>query len=106
MEAVIDKDLAAAMLAKDLNADMFVISTAVPKVCLNYGKSDEKKLDSITTDEAKEYIEEGHFAPGSMLPKIQALVDFVDSTGNMGIVTDPEHLYDAVYGDQGTKIQN
>ena len=106
MEAVIDKDLAAAMLAKDLNADMFVISTAVPKVCLNYGKSDEKKLDSITTDEAREYIKEGHFAPGSMLPKIQALVDFVDSTGHMGIVTDPEHLYDAVYGDQGTKIQN
>ena len=105
-EAVIDKDLAAAMLAKDLNADMFVISTAVPKVCLNYGKSDEKKLDSITTDEAREYINEGHFAPGSMLPKIQALVDFVDTTGNIGIVTDPEHLYDAVYGEQGTKIQN
>ena len=105
-EAVIDKDLAAAMLAKDLNADMFVISTAVPKVCLNYGKSNEKKLDSITTDEAREYINEGHFAPGSMLPKIQALVDFVDITGNIGIVTDPEHLYDAVYGEQGTKIQN
>ena len=105
-EAVIDKDLAAAMLAKDLNADMFVISTAVPKVCLNYGKSNEKKLDSITTDEAREYINEGHFAPGSMLPKIQALVDFVDTTGNIGIVTDPEHLYDAVYGEQGTKIQN
>ena len=105
-EAVIDKDLAAAMLAKDLNADMFVISTAVPTVCLNYGKSNEKKLDSITTDEAREYINEGHFAPGSMLPKIQALVDFVDTTGNIGIVTDPEHLYDAVYGEQGTKIQN
>ena len=105
-EAVIDKDLAAAMLAKDLNADMFVISTAVPKVCLNYGKSNEKKLDSITTDEAREYINEGHFAPGSMLPKIQALVDFVDTTGNIGIVTDPENLYDAVYGEQGTKIQN
>ncbi|MGN1188867.1 MAG: carbamate kinase, partial [Candidatus Ornithospirochaeta sp.] len=106
MEAVIDKDLAAAMLAKDLKADMFVISTAVPKVCLNYGKSDEKKLDVISTDEAKEYIKQGHFAPGSMLPKIQALVDFVDSTGNVGIVTDPEHLYDAVYKDQGTKIKN
>ena len=104
-EAVIDKDLAAAMLAKDLKADMFVISTAVPKVCLNYGKSDEKKLDVISTGEAREYIAQGHFAPGSMLPKIQALVDFVDSTGNMGIVTDPEHLFDAVYGDQGTKIK-
>ena len=48
---------------------------------------------------------EGHFAPGSMLPKIQAIVDFVDSTGNVGIVTDPEHLYEAVYGEQGTKIE-
>ena len=105
MEAVIDKDLAAAMLAKDLKADMFVISTAVPKVCLNYGKSDEKKLDTITTKEAREYIAQGHFAPGSMLPKIQALVDFVESTSNVGIVTDPEHLYDAVYADQGTKIE-
>src|SRR5574344_1923762 len=94
-EAVIDKDLAAAMLAKDLKADLFVISTAVPKVCINFGKPNEKKLDSITTEEAKKYMEEGHFAPGSMLPKIQAIVDFVDSTGNVGIVTDPEHLYEA-----------
>ena len=104
-EAVIDKDLAAAMLAKDLKADLFVISTAVPKVCINFGKPNEKKLDSITTEEAKKYMEEGHFAPGSMLPKIQAIVDFVDSTGNVGIVTDPEHLYEAVYGEQGTKIE-
>ncbi len=103
-EAVIDKDLAAAMLAKDLNADMFVISTAVPKVCLNYGKPDERKLDSMSTAEAEEFIKEGHFAPGSMLPKIQALKDFVSSTGNVGIVTDPENLFDAVYGDMGTKI--
>lgn len=104
-EAVIDKDLAAAMLAKDLKADLFVISTAVPKVCINFGKPNEKKLDSITTEEAKKYMGEGHFAPGSMLPKIQAIVDFVDSTGNVGIVTDPEHLYEAVYGEQGTKIE-
>lgn len=92
------------MLAKDLNADMFVISTAVPKVCLNFGKPEQKTLDTINTEEAEKYMEEGHFAPGSMLPKIQALTDFVKSTGNMGIVTDPENLYDAVYGSQGTKI--
>ncbi len=103
-EAVIDKDLAAAMLAKDLKADMFVISTAVAKVCLNYGKPNQKTLDAITVDEARKYMEEGHFAPGSMLPKIQALTDFVSSTGNTGIVTDPENLYDAVYGSMGTKI--
>ncbi len=104
-EAVIDKDLAAAMLAKDLHADMFVISTAVPKVCLNFGKSDEKRLDVITAGEAEEYMAQGHFAPGSMLPKIQAITDFVKTTGNIGIVTDPEHLYDAVYGDMGTKVK-
>ena len=103
-EAVIDKDLAAAMLAKDLKADMFVISTAVPKVCLNFGKPNQQTLDTISTKDAEKYMAEGHFAPGSMLPKIQALTDFVKSTGNMGIVTDPENLYDAVYGDMGTKI--
>lgn len=103
-EAVIDKDLAAAMLAKDLKADMFVISTAVPKVCLNYGKPNQKTLDEMSVKEAEEYMAEGHFAPGSMLPKIQALTDFVKSTGNMGIVTDPENLYDAVYGAMGTKV--
>lgn len=103
-EAVIDKDLAAAMLAKKLDADLFVISTAVEKVCLNYGKPDQKSLDTIDIDEAKQYIDEGHFAPGSMLPKIQAIVDFVSSTGNMGIITDPANIYDALYGNKGTKI--
>ena len=103
-EAVIDKDLAAAMLAKDLNADLFVISTAVEKVCLNYGKPNQLSLDEIDIEKAKEYIAEGHFAPGSMLPKIQAIVDFVSTTGNVGIVTDPENLYDALYKDKGTKI--
>lgn len=103
-EAVIDKDLAAAILAKDLNADLFVISTAVEKVCLNYGKPNQLSLDEIDIEKAKEYIAEGHFAPGSMLPKIQAIVDFVSTTGNVGIVTDPENLYDALYKDKGTKI--
>lgn len=103
-EAVIDKDLAAAMLAKHLNADLFVISTAVEKVCLNYGKPNQMSLDTINIEKAKEYIDAGHFAPGSMLPKIQAIVDFVSTTGNMGIVTDPANLYDALYGEQGTKI--
>lgn len=105
-EAVIDKDLAAAMLAKDLKADMFVISTAVPKVCINFGKPSQKALDQISTAEADQYMAEGHFAPGSMLPKIQAVTDFVRSTGNMGIITDPENLYDAIYADQGTKIKD
>jgi len=103
-EAVIDKDLAAAMLAKDLNADLFVISTAVEKVCLNFGKPNQQSLDSITIDEAKEYISEGQFAPGSMLPKIEALVDFVSTTGNAAIVTNPANLYDSVYEGKGTRL--
>ena len=103
-EAVIDKDLAAALMAKDLKADLFIISTAVPKVCVNYGKPDQKAIDSMTTAEAKKYIDEKQFAPGSMLPKVQAMIDFAESTGNMGIITDPSNLYDALYGSQGTKI--
>jgi carbamate kinase len=103
-EAVIDKDLAAALMAKQLNADLFVISTAVEKVCLNYGKPDQKALDTITTEEARQYVEEGHFAPGSMLPKVQAIVDFVRSTGNVGLITDPANLYGALYEGKGTKI--
>ncbi|MXI85492.1 carbamate kinase [Sphaerochaeta halotolerans] len=103
-EAVIDKDLAAALMAKELKADLFVISTAVEKVCLNFGKPNQKTLDTITTKEADQYISEGHFAPGSMLPKVQAIVDFVRSTGNEGLITDPEHLYGALYEGKGTKI--
>lgn len=103
-EAVIDKDLAAAILAKSLKADLFVISTAVSKVCLNYNKSNQKDLDSMSVKEAEQYISEGHFTPGSMLPKIQAIVDFVKSTGCEGLITDPEHLYSSLYGSDGTRV--
>lgn len=103
-EAVIDKDLAAALLAKQLKADMFVISTAVERVSLNFGKPDQKDLSTVSLDECQQYVDEGHFAPGSMLPKIQAMMDFVKTTGETGIITNPEHIYDAVYGDRGTKI--
>ena len=103
-EAVIDKDLAAAILAKSLNADSFIISTAVEKVCLDYNKPSQRSLDSMTVAEARKYSEEGQFAPGSMLPKIQALVDYVESTGKLGMVTDPEHIPDALKGLSGTRI--
>lgn len=103
-EAVVDKDFAAALMAKELKADLFVISTAVEKVCINFGKANEEQLDSISCKEAEGYCEQGHFAPGSMLPKIRAIIDFVSSTGKEGVVTDPEHLYAAVHGDDGTKI--
>lgn len=104
LEAVIDKDYAAALMAKRLNADMFVISTAVPEVCLNYGKPNQKQLSSMTLAEAAQYTAEGQFAPGSMLPKVNAMADFVKSTGNLGIITDPENLYDAVYHGRGTRM--
>ena len=103
-EAVIDKDLAAAILAKSLHADAFVISTAVDKVCIDYKKPTEKKIDSMTVAEAMEYASQGQFPAGSMLPKIQAVSDFVKTTGGLGIITDPEHLSEAVSGSGGTKI--
>ncbi len=103
-EAVIDKDLASALMAKHLKADIFVISTAVEKVCLNYNTPEQKDLDTISVKEAKKYCDEGHFAPGSMLPKIQAMIDFVETTGNIGIVTDPDNLYGSLYENKGTKI--
>lgn len=103
-EAVIDKDLAAALMAKDLKADLFVISTAVPKVCVNFGKPNQKALDQMTIAEANKYIGENQFAPGSMLPKVQAMIDFVKTTGNVGLITDPANIYDSLYGNAGTKI--
>ena len=103
-EAVIDKDLAAAILAKSLKADAFIISTAVEKVCLDYNKPTQRAIDEMTTEEARKYSEEGQFAPGSMLPKIQAIVDYVESTGNLGMITDPEHIPSALKGEAGTRI--
>ena len=103
-EAVVDKDLAAAILAKSLNADAFIISTAVDKVCLDYRKPTERKIDSMTVAEAEGYAAEGQFPAGSMLPKVQAVSDYVRTTGGLGIITDPAHLSEAVSGEGGTKI--
>ena len=104
IEAVIDKDLAGALIAKELKADLLVISTAVEKVYLNWGKSDQKALSQVTCDECQTYITEGHFAPGSMLPKIEAALDFVKSSGGVALITNPENLYGALYEGKGTKI--
>lgn len=103
-EAVIDKDLAAALLAREMKVDRFMISTAVPKVCVHFGKPGEKGLDEITCAEAERYCAAGEFAPGSMLPKIRAMIEFVSATGNTGVITDPAHLHDAFYGQEGTRI--
>lgn len=102
--AVVDKDFASALLAKKLGVDLFIISTGVSQVCLNYGKPDEKRLSSMTIAEAKQYIAEGHFKPGSMLPKIEALIDFVAAGKGEGLITCPEELGEAVQGRAGTRI--
>lgn len=103
-DAVIDKDFASCLLAHELNADMVVISTAVEKVELNFNTPEAKAIDRMTVAEAKAYVEEGHFAPGSMLPKIQALIGFLESGGKEAIITDPAHLSEAMAGKTGTRM--
>ena len=102
--AVIDKDLAAAVLAKEIAADLLVISTAVEKVCLNFGKPDQKTLDRMTIVEAKQYLAEGHFKPGSMLPKVQACIRFIEEGGTEALITCPEVLSAALTGRTGTRV--
>jgi carbamate kinase len=104
VEAVIDKDFGSALLAKLINADLFVISTAVEKVALNFNQPDQIWLDKMTVAEAKQYIEDGQFAPGSMLPKVQAIIQFLESGGKQALITDPEHIGDALEGKTGTWI--
>ena len=102
--AVIDKDFASSLLARRINADVFVISTAVEKVCLNFGKPDQKELDKMTLADCKKYIEEGHFKPGSMLPKIKAIVSFLENGGEKALITNPENIKKALEGKTGTHI--
>ena len=102
--AVIDKDLASSLMARQLGAELLVISTAVEKVCLDYGKPGQRALDRMTLAEARQYIAEGHFKPGSMLPKVQAVVDFLEGGGREALITDPEHLAEALAGRAGTRI--
>jgi carbamate kinase len=104
VEAVIDKDFGSAVLAGLIKADMFVISTAVEKVAINFNKPDQKWLDKITVAEAKQYMAEGHFAKGSMLPKIQAVLKFFESGGKHAIITNPENIGRALKGETGTHI--
>lgn len=103
--AVIDKDFASSLLATRLGADTFIISTAVEKVAINYGKPDQQWLDRVTLAEAKAYLAEGiHFAKGSMAPKIQAIVNFLEAGGTHAIVTDPPNIPRALAGETGTHI--
>ncbi len=102
--AVIDKDYASSLLARSIKADLFLISTAVEKVYLNYGKPNQKAIDRMTVAEAKQYMAEGHFANGSMRPKIQAIIWFLEAGGKQAIITNPENIERALRGETGTLI--
>ncbi len=102
--AVIDKDFASSLLAQGIGADLLLISTAVEKVSLNFGQPHQVDLNRMTVAEAKQYMEEGHFAPGSMLPKIQAIVQFLEAGGQEAIITNPENIERALAGKTGTRI--
>ncbi len=102
--AVIDKDHASALLASSIGADLFLISTAVEKVALNYGKPNQRWLDTLTLEEAREYLGEGHFAKGSMAPKIEAVISYLEHGGREALVTNPENVERALEGKTGTRI--
>lgn len=102
--AVIDKDRASSLLAQILRADLFIISTGVERVALNFNKPDQRTLDQMTLAEATRYMAEGHFAPGSMLPKIEAAVEFVRMGGPQAVITDPPNLARALRGETGTRV--
>ena len=103
--AVIDKDFGSSLLANNVGAELFVISTAVEKAALNFGKPDQKWLDKMTEDEAKQYLAEGkHFAKGSMAPKVQAIIRFLDGGGQQALITNPENIGRALKGQTGTWV--
>lgn len=102
--AVIDKDRASSLLATDLDADILLISTAVEQVYLNFGKENQEAIDKMDHIEAQRYIEAGHFTPGSMLPKIEACIQFIKNGGEMAIITDPPNITRALNGETGTRI--
>jgi carbamate kinase len=103
--AVIDKDFASALLAITLRADIFMITTAVDRVALDFGRPEQRWVDRLTLDEAKSRLSEGsHFAPGSMAPKIEACIEFLEHGGGEALVTSPEQMEAALAGEAGTRI--
>lgn len=103
--AVIDKDFGSSLLAQKIQADMLIISTAVEKVAINFGKPDQQWLDQITLSEAKRYLAESvHFAKGSMAPKMEAVIRFLEAGGKQALITSPENIGKALKGETGTRI--
>jgi carbamate kinase len=104
IDAVIDKDLASARLAEEVDVDIFLIATDVQGVALNYGKKNQEFLRSLTARQATRFLAQGHFAPGSMGPKIEAAVQFVRKTGKRAVIASIENIDSAVKGSSGTEI--
>ncbi|WP_082686795.1 carbamate kinase [Bacillus sp. FJAT-27445] len=104
IDAVIDKDFATSLLAEQIHADALIITTGVSRVCINFGKPNQKALEKITVEETKQYVAEGHFPPGSMLPKIEASLSFLENNGTRVIITNPESLKAAIKEEAGTHI--
>lgn len=104
VEAVIDKDYASALVAQETGADYLIILTGVPKVAINFGKENQKFIDSMTIAEAKKYLAEGQFPPGSMGPKIEAAIHFLENGKGEAIITSIDKLKEALHGKTGTRI--
>lgn len=102
--ALVDKDLAFAPLARQIGADLLVISTAVEKACLDFGEANQRTLNYLSVAEAKQYIADGHFLAGSMLPKVEACVEFIEQGGSGAIITSPGKLSLALEGRTGTRL--
>jgi len=104
IEAVIDKDYASALLAANLNADLFIILTGVPKVAIDFGKPTQRYVERMTVAEAEKHMADGQFPPGSMGPKVDSAILFVKATGKQVLITDVEVLREALEGQDGTVI--
>jgi carbamate kinase len=102
--AVIDKDFASSLLAQSIDADLFLISTAVEQVYLNFRQPNQRAIDKMTVSEAQRYLDDGHFAKGSMAPKIEAVIRYLEAGGKRAIITDPEHITAALQGQTGTHV--
>jgi carbamate kinase len=104
IEAVIDKDMGSSLLGRNLGADTFIISTSIDAVYLNFGKENQRPIRRATLPEIKQYLQEGHFKPGSMGPKMEAIIQFLEGGGEKAVITSPENLLKAIKGETGTTL--